>query len=123
MREVLAVALGGAIGAVLRYGVGVGMGRLLSGFPWHTMIVNLLGSFLIGVLMAFSIDKGAVPGDWRLFLGTGVLGGFTTFSTLAYESIALIQDGLWMQGFMNALATCVLGLAVAWLGLVLGRAL
>lgn len=123
MRELMAVAAGGAIGAGLRYGVGLWASRLYSGFPWHTMLINVLGSFLIGVLMAFAIDKGAVPGEWRLFLGTGVLGGFTTFSTLAYESIALAQDGLWASSLVNVVGTCVVGLAMAWLGLAVGRAL
>jgi fluoride exporter len=87
------------------------------------MFVNLSGAFLIGVLMAFSVEKGALSGDWRLFLGTGILGGFTTFSTLSYESIALMQDGLWSQGMLNMFASAALGLVAAWLGLVAGRAL
>lgn len=124
MRELAAVAAGGAIGATLRWAIGVWlMGRTSSGFPWHTMLVNLSGAFLIGVLMAFSMEKGALSGDWRLFLGTGVLGGFTTFSTLSYESIALMQDGLWGQGMANMFASAALGLIAAWLGLVAGRAL
>lgn len=123
VRELLAVAAGGALGAGLRYGVGLWSSRLYSGFPWHTMLVNVLGSFLIGVLMAFAVDKGAVSGEWRLFLGTGVLGGFTTFSTLAYETIAMAQDGLWVSSLANVILTCVVGLSMAWLGLVVGRAL
>jgi fluoride exporter len=123
VRELLAVAAGGAIGAGLRYGVGLWMSRAYSGFPWHTMLVNVLGSFLIGVLMALSVDKGAVSGEWRLFLGTGVLGGFTTFSTLAYESVAMASDGLMLPGLANVVLTCVVGLGMAWVGLVVGRAL
>jgi fluoride exporter len=124
VRELAAVAAGGAIGATLRWAIGVWvMGRTSSGFPWHTMFVNLSGAFLIGVLMAFSVEKGALSGDWRLFLGTGILGGFTTFSTLSYESIALMQDGLWSQGMLNMFASAALGLVAAWLGLVAGRAL
>jgi fluoride exporter len=124
VRELAAVAAGGAIGATLRWAIGVWvMSRTSSGFPWHTMFVNLSGAFLIGVLMAFSVEKGALSGDWRLFLGTGILGGFTTFSTLSYESIALMQDGLWSQGILNMFASAALGLIAAWLGLVAGRAL
>jgi fluoride exporter len=124
VRELAAVAAGGAIGATLRWAIGAWvMSRTSSGFPWHTMFVNLSGAFFIGVLMAFSVEKGAVSGDWRLFLGTGILGGFTTFSTLSYESIALMQDGLWGQGMLNMFASAALGLVAAWLGLVAGRAL
>lgn len=124
MRELVAVAAGGALGAVLRWGIGVwSMSRSSSGFPWHTMAINISGAFFIGLLMTFAMEKGAVSGDWRLFLGTGVLGGFTTFSTLSYESIALMQDGLWGQGLFNMFGSAVIGLFAAWLGLVAGRAL
>ncbi|MDR3685926.1 MAG: fluoride efflux transporter CrcB [Coriobacteriia bacterium] len=123
MREVAAVAVGGAIGATLRWGIGTWMvGRTGAGFPWHTMLINVVGAFLIGVLMALSVERGVVSGDWRLFLGTGVLGGFTTFSTLSYESIALMQSGLWSAGFVNMFGSAILGLGAAWIGIVVGRA-
>jgi fluoride exporter len=122
VRELAAVALGGAIGATLRWGIGAWVvGRTGSGFPWHALLINLSGAFLIGVLMALSLEKGVVSGDWRLFLGTGVLGGFTTFSTLSYESMALMQDGLWVAGLGNMFGSAIAGLLAAWLGLVVGR--
>lgn len=118
-----AVAAGGAIGATLRWGIGTWMvGKTGPGFPWHTMLINVSGAFLLGILMALSIERGLVPGDWRLFLGTGVLGGFTTFSTLSYESLALMQSGLWTAGMANMFGSAVLGLGAAWLGIVVGRA-
>ncbi len=124
MREIAAVAAGGAIGATMRWGIGTWIaGRTGSAFPWHTMFVNVSGAFLIGLLMALSLDKGVLSGDWRLFLGTGILGGFTTFSTLSYESIALMQDGLWVQGMANMFGSAAAGLVAAWVGLVAGRAL
>ena len=124
MRELAAVAVGGAIGASLRWSLGTWIvQRTGPGFPWNTMLINVSGAFLIGVLMALSVEKGVIPGDWRLFLGTGVLGGFTTFSTLSYESIALMQDGLWVAGLANMFASAAAGLVAAWLGLVAGRAL
>ena len=124
MRELAAVALGGAIGASLRWGIGTWwVDRTGPGFPWHTMFINVCGAFLIGVLMALSMEKGLISGDWRLFLGTGVLGGFTTFSTLSYESLALMQDGLWAAGLANMFGSAVAGLLAAWLGVVAGRAL
>ena len=87
------------------------------------MFINVCGAFLIGVLMALSMEKGVISGDWRLFLGTGILGGFTTFSTLSYESLALMQDGLWAAGLANMFGSAVAGLLAAWLGVVAGRAL
>jgi len=124
VRELAAVAVGGAIGATLRWSIGSWIaGRTGAGFPWHTMFINVVGAFLLGVLMALSLEKGVMSGDWRLFLGTGVLGGFTTFSTLSYESIALVQDGLWAAGLANMFGSAILGLAAAVLGLVVGRAM
>jgi CrcB protein len=86
------------------------------------MVINIGGAFLIGVLMALSLERGVVSSDWRMFLGTGVLGGFTTFSTLSYESLALMQSGLWAAGLANMFGSGVLGLLGAWLGIVVGRA-
>jgi fluoride exporter len=123
VRDIAAVAVGGAIGATLRWALGTWMvERTGASFPWHTFTINILGAFLIGVLMALSMEKGLVGGSWRLFLGTGILGGFTTFSTLSYESVALMNQGLWMAGFANMFGSGVAGLAAAWLGLVVGRA-
>ena len=124
MREIAAVAVGGAIGATLRWGLGTWIvGRTGAAFPWHTLAINVLGAFLIGVLMAVSLERGAVGGTWLLFLGTGILGGFTTFSTLSYESIALMNQGLMAAGFANMFGSGVAGLAAVWLGLVVGRAI
>lgn len=122
MRELVAVAAGGAIGASLRWGLGTWMvGRTGPGFPWHTMLINISGAFLLGVLVALSLEKGVIGSDLRLFLGTGLLGGFTTFSTLSYESIALMQDGLWAAGLANMFGSGIAGLVAAWLGIVVGR--
>jgi CrcB protein len=123
MRDIAAVAVGGAIGATLRWALGTWMvERTGASFPWHTFTINILGAFLIGILMALSMEKGLIGGSWRLFLGTGILGGFTTFSTLSYESVALMNQGLWTAGFANMFGSGVAGLAAAWLGLVVGRA-
>jgi len=123
-KDVAYVAVGGAIGATLRYVLGTWIvERTGAGFPWHTMVINVSGAFLIGVLMALSLDKGVVSGDWRIFLGTGVLGGFTTFSTLSYESIALLERGLVGAGLVNMFGSGAAGLLAAWLGIVLVRAI
>ncbi|NTW28821.1 MAG: fluoride efflux transporter CrcB [Coriobacteriia bacterium] len=123
-RDVIVVALGGAFGAALRFGLGGWIAtRTGAGFPWPTFVINIAGAFLIGILMAMSLDRGFVPGNWRLFLGTGVLGGFTTFSTLSYESIALMERGLMAAGFANMFGSGVVGLAAAWLGILIGRSI
>lgn len=122
MLDVVLVALGGAIGASLRYLVGLTVGgRLQTPFPWHTFVVNVVGAFLLGVLMGAALDRGGIGPSWRLFLGTGVLGGFTTFSTLSFETVALMEQGLWLAGVGNILGSAVAGLACAVVGLVLGR--
>ena len=122
MRDVLFVAAGGAIGAALRYVVGLSItARTGESFPWHTLAINLVGAFLIGVLLALpwtGMDSGA---SWRLFLVTGILGGFTTFSTLSHESVELVAQGRAFAGLANMFGSGALGLGLAWLGLMTGR--
>ena len=122
MTHLLLVALGGALGASARYVLGGWLtDRWGSAFPWHTFAINAGGAFLLGVLMALSLERGAVGPSWRLFLGTGILGGFTTFSTLSYESIALIAEGSMVRGLANMFGSGAAGLGAAWLGIVVGR--
>jgi fluoride exporter len=124
VREIVLVAVGGALGAVLRYTIGLAItARATPGFPWNTLAVNVVGAFLIGLLMALPLGDGVSGAAWRLFLATGILGGFTTFSALSYESIALIENGALWAGLANMFGSGAVGLAAAWLGLVAGRAL
>ena len=124
LASVIEVVIGAGIGGGLRYVLGGWIAeRWGTAFPWHTLAINVSGAFLLGLLMALSIDRGVVSPDWRLFLGTGVLGGFTTFSTLSYESIALLEQGLVLQGAANMFGSGLLGLVAAVLGLFLGRAI
>ena len=89
---VIQVALGGAIGASLRYGANVGIGRLLgAAFPWHTLAVNVIGSALMGGLMVLLAHRGQQ--QLAPFLMTGILGGFTTFSAFSMDTISLAQRG------------------------------
>jgi CrcB protein len=121
--EVLYVAAGGAIGAGLRYGVGAWMTERANGsFPWHTLLVNVSGAFLLGVLMAAIGDRGGGPSPWQLFAGVGLLGGYTTFSTFSYESITLLQEGAMAAAAGYVVGSLVLGLAAAGLGVMVGRA-
>lgn len=119
---VAAVFVGAGIGGVLRYAVGGWLaGRWGGAFPWHTMAINVGGAFLLGVLMALSVDRSLVSPGVRLLLGVGVLGGFTTFSTLSYESVALLEEGFALQGIANMLGSSVLGIVAALAGLFVGR--
>jgi CrcB protein len=120
--DIVQVVIGAGIGGGLRYVLGGLMAdRWGTSFPWHTLIINVSGAFLLGVLMAVSVDRSLVAPSARLFLGVGVLGGFTTFSTLSYESIALIEQGLFVQGTANMFGSGLLGMVAAVLGVYVGR--
>jgi fluoride exporter len=122
--DVAGVVLGAGIGGGLRYVLGGWIAeRWGASFPLHTLVINVAGAFLLGLLMALSVERSLVPSSMRLFLGVGVLGGFTTFSTLSYESIALVEQGLFGQGLANMFGSGVLGLGAAVLGLFVGRAI
>jgi CrcB protein len=109
----LAVALGGAIGALLRYGVGLWLNR--GDLPWGTFAVNLLGSFLIGCIVFWSARQNW-PQNAVLFAVTGVLGGFTTFSAFSLENLQLVQSGRPGLALLYGLASPALGLVMAYLG-------
>jgi CrcB protein len=118
MMQVVLVAAGGAVGSLARYGVGVAVARWLGlGFPWATLIVNVLGGLAIGVL---TLRVGPENESLRLALGVGLLGGFTTFSTFSIETVRLMQH----QPGLAALYVCAsvaLSVGACWAGLSLGR--
>lgn len=116
-----AVAMGGAVGAVARWAAAIASPTPPAGFPWMTLAVNVLGCFLIGVLVALVTDVVAAHRMVRPFLGTGVLGGFTTFSGYAVDGTQLLQQG--RVGAAGAyLATTLVGaLPATWLGLGIVR--
>ena len=118
---ILAIAAGGALGAVLRYLIS-GWVQGLGGtrFPWGTLAVNVTGSFALGLLMAGLLEHAAGDSSVRTFWTIGVLGAFTTFSTFSYETLALVSVGDWAAGFANVAANLGLGLAGALIGLRIG---
>ena len=123
MIRVAVVALGGALGSVARYGVGALAAHLFgAAFPWGTLTVNLTGSFLIALVMHVALTGTAISLEMRIFLTTGILGGFTTYSSFNYETLALLNTrAYWLAG-LNLGAT-VLGCLIAGvLGLAAGRA-
>jgi CrcB protein len=118
------VALGGAGGAVARYIVDVWVSqRIPSAFPWGTFVVNMSGSFLLGLLFALSVERGTLPAGIRLPIMVGFIGAYTTFSTLGLETWRLIEGGATILALVNLLGSAVLGLVVTVLGLMAGRAL
>ena len=124
MRELLSVALLGALGAAARYGIGVGLLRWgAMRIPLATLGVNLSGSLLLGLLMGAVATSDSIPAVWRVPLATGFLGSFTTFSTFSVETIRLMQEGSWRLALLNVTLHLVLGLMAAFAGLGLGRAL
>ncbi|MBW2273390.1 MAG: fluoride efflux transporter CrcB [Deltaproteobacteria bacterium] len=117
MTKLLFIAFGGAAGAVLRYVVAVQGQRLSqSVFPFGTLTVNVLGCLLIGLLGTLFAGPVIVREEYRFALLVGFLGGFTTFSTFGFETLALVSDREWWLASANVLASNVLGLGAVWVG-------
>ena len=123
LRMLLAVAAGGALGSVARYLVGIGSTRLFGlGFPWGTLLINIGGSFLIGVFVELFALKWDLPREARVFLTVGICGGFTTFSTFSLEAWLLMERGEWGYAAAYVAGSVVLSIAALILGLQLIRA-
>jgi CrcB protein len=115
------VCAGGALGSGLRYLTGLlAIHWLGPGFPYGTLAVNLVGAFLIGLVQ--QLAAGLIPESARLFLVVGVLGGMTTYSAFAYETVRLMTLMEWGKAGANLLVTTALSLALCWLGIAVGRA-
>ncbi|MCL1151792.1 fluoride efflux transporter CrcB [Shewanella ulleungensis] len=116
MNNVLLVALGGSIGAVLRYLLSIFMIQLFgSSFPFGTLIVNILGSFLMGVVYALGQLSHVSP-ELKALVGVGLLGALTTFSTFSNETLLLMQEGLWHKAILNVLLNVTLCLLMVYIG-------
>jgi len=121
MRQLGLVCLGGAFGSGTRYLVAVGAVRWLGAdFPWGTLLVNLVGAFLIGLVQQLAATS-VVSEDSRLLLSTGVMGGLTTYSAFSYETVRLVQIGAWRAATVNVVVTTTLCLALCAAGMVVGR--
>lgn len=121
--QLLLVGVGGFLGSVGRFVV-IGFLNRLSlalAFPIGTLAVNMLGCFLIGLLYGLSESRHLLGPDTRVFLFIGVLGGFTTYSTFGFESLALLKDGEFLKTSANILLHVILGLSAVWIGNLLGR--
>jgi len=122
---VLSVGIGGGLGSIARYLVGVwALGRLPYPLPLGTLIVNVLGSFLIGLIAELAVLKAfGVTSEIRMFLVVGVLGGFTTFSSLALEMTVLVRGSEWWWALLYSAGSVVVGLGAAFAGIALAKLL
>jgi CrcB protein len=116
--EVALVAIGGALGALARWGFSSYVQRFAELFPIGTLSVNIVGSLLLGFIMASSKYYGAFPRNWRLLLATGFCGSFTTFSTFSYETFTLLLDAP-LYGILNLTLNIIGGLAAIYTGYLL----
>ena len=119
------VAIGGAAGSCLRYWVSLLLGPVAAGqgFPWATLTANVLGSLGLGLVFVLGEGRELFGADVRLLLGTGVMGGFTTYSAFNLESIGLMQSGAWGRAALYMGATVLVCLVAGALGIVVGRAI
>ena len=121
MRQVLFIFLGGGVGSVCRFLAGRAIAsRWASSFPWGTFAVNALGCFLIGMTFA-AVEKYRLHAAWAWFLTTGFCGGFTTFSSFAYEKTILLRNGEYLTFFLYAATSLTLGTLAAFSGFLLLR--
>ncbi|MGH7306458.1 MAG: fluoride efflux transporter CrcB [Candidatus Rokuibacteriota bacterium] len=122
MERVFVICLGGAIGTGLRYLASGLAARWLGGdFPYGTLLVNVVGSFLIGVIQQIGTTTSLIPDTTRLFLTVGIMGGLTTYSSFSHETVRLVQTGAWGQAWVNVLVTTAVCLGVCFLGIATGR--
>jgi CrcB protein len=126
MQRFLLISLGAVLGANLRYWVADWAARNWgSHFPLGTLLINLSGSFILGLFITLAMERSGLDGRWRMLVAVGFLGAYTTFSTYTYESVNLLAAGQWAMGLLYLLGSAILGgLAVLlgiWMGDQIGR--
>lgn len=124
MMNYLIIGIGGFIGAIVRYGVAFWVGeRWGRSFPLGTFIINVTGSFLIGLLMTLFTERFMVNPQWRLLLVVGFLGAYTTFSTFEYETGSLLKDGEWLIAGLNVTLSVFVGFIALKFGEVIAKSI
>ena len=123
MRTVVAIGVAGFFGAIARYGIeGFVSERTNGSFPWGTFVVNISGSLILGLLFALLIEGRVIMAPWlRTAVTVGLIGAYTTFSTLSLETFRMIEDGAYVGAGANAFGSLALGLVAVWVGIVAGR--
>ncbi len=124
MQQLLAIAGGGALGAVLRFLMSSNIYRIFGrDFPYGTLAVNVLGSFAMGLIFILIVERGVLSAEWRSVIIIGFLGAFTTFSTFSIETLGLLESGELSRAALNIFLSVALCLVATWLGLLIGRQL
>ena len=122
MEKVLLISIGAIFGANARYWLGTWVAEKWgSTFPFGTLLINVTGSFLIGLFMTLATERFMIDPRWRFLVVVGFLGAYTTFSTFSYESFNLLFKGQWLPGLLNLLGSTLLGLLAVGLGVYLGK--
>lgn len=122
IRKILLLGAGGFIGSNLRYWISEWIASLFGVyFPYGTLVVNSLGSFLLGFLLIYGTEGTAVDPEIRLMLGTGLIGALTTFSTFSVETLNLLQKSNYIPAGLNLLLNILIGFSAAWFGIILAR--
>ncbi len=122
LRTILIVGTGGFIGSAMRYLVQLLVEKELSStFPWGTFIANIAGSFIIGVVFALAQKGNILNAEWRMFLAVGICGGFTTFSSFAFNNLIMLKDQAYGQFIWNVGGSLIFGLLAVYLGMILVR--
>jgi len=114
IRNILLIGLGGAMGSIFRFFIGCWIGP--KNFPLSTFLINVAGSFLIGLVSAYCLKNESFSSNWKLFLTVGICGGFTTFSTFSLENLQLIQNGKFAMAAVYTASSFLLGILAVWAG-------
>ena len=122
MLQLLVIGCGGAVGALMRYGLALRITSLAgSAFPWGILFVNIVGCFLAGLLFTWAVPRIPLSDLLRNGLQLGLLGGFTTFSAFSIDAIALFDQGLWLRGLLYIVTSVIVSILGAYLGMRVGR--
>ncbi len=124
MARLLLICFGGAIGTGARYLTAILAARWFGAdFPYGTLIVNLSGAFIIGLVQQLGTETLLIPDNARLFVTTGMMGGLTTYSAFSYETVRFMESGSWSQAWVNIFVTTTISLSLCFLGIAVGRLL
>jgi fluoride exporter len=122
MTKYLLIAVGGALGSLLRFWAGAYVSvRMGTRFPYGTFVINITASFLLGLIMTVLAERAHWSANWRYLITIGFLGGYSTFSSLEYETFRIFQDGDLLIAALNVVSSVTVGFVSVWLGVITGR--